>query len=459
MSTAPNPTPTRQYRSRSFFGPVVLITIGVIFLLRNAGYISTRTVIWWFGRYWPALLILWGVVKVAEYLWARRTGEPAPRGIGPGGVVALIFLIMIGMTTTGVSRIDWDQFRNNTGMDPETDFWLWQNHYDFTENLSQSVAEATQIKVLNGSGDITVSPSPDGQAHLYVHKSLRSDSQDAANKLNESTHPQFTQQGRVWVLDLTSGNFEHGRFNLDLQLPPDVPLALNTRHGDISVNQRGAAVEMSTDRGSLTAKDVKGNATLNMHHGDANVNGVTGNVEINGSGGDITVSDVGGTLAVNGEYNGDNHYNKVAGQVRFKSNRTDLQLAKLDGDFTMDRGDLRADNLAGPFKLDTRSKAVHLENVTGDVRVDDTNAGVEVTTKTPLGNIEISNTRGGIEVALPANAGFQIDAESKNGDIQSDFPLDVDNKRRDAVARGTVGKGGPVVRLRAERGTIQIKRE
>ncbi len=459
MSTAPNPTPARRYRSRSFFGPVVLITIGVIFLLRNAGYISTRTVIWWFGRYWPALLILWGVVKVAEYLWARRTGEPAPRGIGPGGVVALIFLIMIGMATTGMTRVDWDRFRNNTGMDPETDFWLWQNHYDFTENLSQSVAEATQIKVLNSSGDINVSPSPDAQAHLYVHKSLRSDSQDAANKLNESTHPQFTQQGRVWVLDLTAGNFDHGRFNLDLQLPADVPLVLNTRHGNISANQRGAGVEMATERGSLTAKDVKGNATLSMHHGDANVSAVTGNVEINGSGGDVMVSDVGGTLSVNGEYGGDSHYNKIAGQVRFKSSRTDLTFAKLDGDFTMDRGDLRANNLAGPFKLDTRSKAVHLENVTGDVRVDDTNASVEVTTRTPLGNIEISNARGGIEVALPANAGFQIDAESRSGDIQSDFPLDVDNRRRDATARGTVGKGGPVVRLRAERGTIQIRKE
>src|SRR5260370_42224276 len=104
MSTALNPTPARLYHSRSFFGPVVLITIGVIFLLRNAGYISTRTVALWFAHYWPVLLILWGVVKIAEYLWARRTGEPAPRGIGPGGIVALIFLIIIGLSATGMSR-------------------------------------------------------------------------------------------------------------------------------------------------------------------------------------------------------------------------------------------------------------------------------------------------------------------------------------------------------------------
>ena len=459
MSTTPNPTPTRRYRSRSFFGPVVLITIGVIFLLRNAGYISTHTVVWWFARYWPALLILWGVVKVAEYFWARHTGEPGPRGIGPGGVVALIFLIMFGVAATGMSRLDWEQLRTNTGMDQDTNFWFWENHYDFTENLSQSVAEATQIKVLNSSGDISVSPSPDAQAHLYIHKSLRSDSQDAANKLNDSTHPQFTQQGRIWVLDLTAGNFEHGRYNLDLQLPSDVPLVLNTRHGDISVSQRGAGVEMTTDHGNLTAKDVKGNAVLSMHHGDANVSGVTGNVEVNGSGGDVTIADVGGTLTVNGEYGGDSHYNKVGGQIRFKSNRTDLTLAKLDGDFAMESGDLRADNVTGPFKLETRSKSVHLENVTGDVRVDDTNASVEVTTKAPLGTIDISNTRGGIEVALPSNAGFQIDAESKSGDIQSEFPLDVDNRRRDATAHATIGKGGPTVRLRAERGTIAIKKE
>src|SRR5258708_35126091 len=104
MSTDPNPTPIRPYRPRSFFGPAVLITIGVIFFLRNAAYISTHTVMWWFARYWPALLILWGVINAAEYLWSRHNGEPAPRRISTRGGVGLIFPIIIGASATGISR-------------------------------------------------------------------------------------------------------------------------------------------------------------------------------------------------------------------------------------------------------------------------------------------------------------------------------------------------------------------
>jgi DUF4097 and DUF4098 domain-containing protein YvlB len=259
-------------------------------------------------------------------------------------------------------------------------------------------------------------------------------------------------------MDLTRTDFEHGRFNLDLQLPPNAALSVSTLRGDIAVSQRFGDVELTTDRGGITAKSVRGNVSLRLHYGDVTAEDITGNVQINGSGGDTSVSNVTGTLTINGEYAGDSRYSHIGGQVQFKSNRTDLQLAKLDGDFVMNVADLRADSITGPFRLQTRSKSVHLERVTGDVYVDDTDASVEVASQMPLGNIDISSARGGIEVTLPANAGFQVDAESRSGEIKSDFSLKVDNSRRDAVARGTVSKGGPMVRLRAERGTIQIRK-
>src|ERR1043166_2479738 len=91
---------------RSLFGPLVVVGIGVIFLLRNLGVISYHTLGWWFARYWPALLIFWGLIKLIEYLEAKRSGRPAP-GIGAGGVVFLIFLVMSGWAATRASRVNW----------------------------------------------------------------------------------------------------------------------------------------------------------------------------------------------------------------------------------------------------------------------------------------------------------------------------------------------------------------
>ena len=40
----------------------------------------------------------------------------------------------------------------------------------------------------------------------------------------------------------------------------------------------------------------------------------------------------------------------------------------------------------------------------------------------------------------------------------TDFPLNVNNAGRNATASGKVGNGGPSVRLKTNRGTIQIRK-
>jgi Domain of unknown function (DUF5668) len=54
-----NPT-----NSRSLAGPLILITIGTLFLIQNLAHINVWRVFW---RYWPAILIAIGVSKLVEY--------------------------------------------------------------------------------------------------------------------------------------------------------------------------------------------------------------------------------------------------------------------------------------------------------------------------------------------------------------------------------------------------------
>ena len=68
--------------------------------------------------------------------------------------------------------------------------------------------------------------------------------------------------------------------------------------------------------------------------------------------------------------------------------------------------------LAGPFSIETRSKGIHLQDVSGDVRIRNRNATVELSPKTPLGAIDVSNIHGEIDVTVPPSANFQLDAES-----------------------------------------------
>src|ERR1700739_3467384 len=92
----PPPPPMIYAPRRSFAGPVILILLGVLFLLGNLGFLAWRQLGYLFARYWPLLIIVWGLIKLAEYYDAQRRGYH-PRGLGFGGVMLLIFLVLFGL--------------------------------------------------------------------------------------------------------------------------------------------------------------------------------------------------------------------------------------------------------------------------------------------------------------------------------------------------------------------------
>jgi DUF4097 and DUF4098 domain-containing protein YvlB len=461
MST---PTQAPYYsprQPRSLFGPLLLIAVGVLFLLRNFGVIRSQAFWFWFSRYWPVLLILLGLVRLVEYMWARQSGNAPPR-MGGGAVFFLVCFIIFGLTTTGISRVDWQGFGDQIGIDDGGDagdfFGVFGNRYEFSDNFSQPVT-ATQIRIVSNHGDIKVTASTDNQIHAILQKKLRSQSQDDANRINEATHPQLVQQGSAAILDLSGGNYQHGQFDLDLQVPRGIALAASTHHGDITVSQRDGNIELSTEHGDVNLDQVKGDASVHLRHGSVTAKQIGGNMTLDGSVSDTNISDVGGSVTMSGTYWGDMQLARIARQVRFNTSRTDLQFNRLDGEFNMQPDDLRANSITGPFRLETRSKAVHLDDISGEVHIQNRNASVELHPKAPLAAMDVSNVHGEIKLELPANSGFQLDAQSLGGEINTDFDLKVDNSHRDATARGAVGKGGPAITLRSDHGTIEIRKQ
>jgi DUF4097 and DUF4098 domain-containing protein YvlB len=456
--SAPSQVPQYQPRPRSIFGPLVLITIGILFLLRSTGMIPQQTFHWWVVRYWPLLLIIWGIAKLVEHFWAVQRGLPTPR-MGAGGIVFLVFFIMFGMGAWETRDWNWGGIRTEFGWDPDWGGWF-SNRYDFTEDFTQALQSGSAIKITSGRGDINVTASNDNQAHVAMHKFLRSDSQDSANRLNDTLHPRFTQQGNTWVLDLTMGEMGNARFDLDLQLPKAAGVSLTTLRGNLSVSERNGDVELSTKNGNVTVEQVKGNASLHLRRGSVTVKGVDGSVQVEGGVNDGEITDVTGKLDFDAGYTGTIQLARIAQPLHFKSVRTDLRLNKLEGEINMGNGDLHGSSVIGPVRLTTKSNEVHLEDVSGEIIVENSNRVVEIRAKPPLGNIEVNNSHAGIELDLPENAGFRLDAQSRDGNIDvNGFSINVDNSRHDSIASGTVGKGGPDIRLRVDRGTIQVRKQ
>ncbi|OLE57092.1 MAG: hypothetical protein AUG13_05690 [Chloroflexi bacterium 13_1_20CM_2_59_7] len=442
---------------RSLAGPVVLIVLGIVFLLGTMGVLHFYMLGHWFARYWPLLIILWGVVKLLEYQQAQREGRRAP-GIGAGGIFLLVVLIVFGLAATQASRFNWEAIGKEIDIDDE-DFSFFGHSYSFDDQLAQAFPVGATLRVTDIRGAVNVNVSDDNQIRVVVHKRIKAESQQDADKWNAGTKPQITVNDHTVLLNANNeGAGDHWvAIDMDISIPRKASVAISTRRGDVSVMGRDGDVDVSTQHGDVTASDINGKVSVNLTHGSARVSQVASDVSVEGRGGDITVGEVKGTLRLNGEFDS-LKLSKIANTVNFRSERTDMELSKLNGDLDMDSGDMRASDVIGPLRLSTRHKDIRLEGMAGDVRLKDENGSVEVR-MSKLGSMQVENRRGDIQIYVPDKAGFQLEAKARGGEVESDFgELKINNANDQATATGTVGGGGPHLVINNEHGTIEIRK-
>jgi hypothetical protein len=452
---SPAPIPPRPRRSVA--GPLVLIVVGTVFLLATMGVLHWSRFGYVFAHYWPLLIILWGVVKLMEYQRAQREGTRAP-GIGAGGVFLLVVLIVFGLAATQASRFNWGALRDEINID-DGDFELFGHAYSYDDHLDQPFPAGASLKVVNDHGAVNVNASQDEHIHVAIHKRINAENQEDADKWNAGTKPLInTSEHTVTLNANTQGAGDHAvSTDLDISVPRKASIVISTRRGDINLMGRDGDADISHQRGDVSVADVNGKVNLSLERSSARVSQVSSDVSVQGRGGDVSMEDIKGALRISGEFDSIK-LAKIANAVSFKSARTDMEFSKLNGDLDMDSGDLRASDVVGPFRLLTRSKDVRLMGVSGDLRLQDENGAVEVRIS-KLGNLQVDNRSGEIQIYLPDKAGFQLDARARRGDIESDFSeLKIDNSNDQATATGSVGAGGPRLVVNNERGGIEIRK-
>jgi DUF4097 and DUF4098 domain-containing protein YvlB len=456
---APPPLPLRP-RRRSFAGPIVLIILGILFLLVTMHQLPLQRLSTVFAHYWPALLILWGVIKLIEYQQAQRDGVPA-RGIGAGGVFMVIFIVVCGLIATQASRFNWGELRDNMNIDDNDLNNIFGETYNFDDHLEQDLpAGATSLRVNDDHGAVRVSFSSDNKLSVTVRKRVGAESQGDADKYNAETKPTITTTGGLLTLDAktwAAGNHSV-QSDLDIAIPRKMEVHIASHRGDVSVTGRDGEVEISNQHGDVTVEDVNGNVKLSLDKSSARVEQIAGDLHITGRLNEVSVSDIKGGAQLEGEFGESVKLARIAKSVTFKSSRTDLEFSRIDGELDLDSDDLHADKITGPLHLSTRSKQIRLDDISGDVRLQNENGGIELSMRS-LGNVQIDSRNGAINISVPDKAGFHVDARTRDGEIQSDFPeIKIDRSDRESKASGSVGNGSSHIVLNNEHDGIELRK-
>ena len=451
------------YRRGSIFWALTLITVGILFLYQNFNPAIHPWQI--LAKFWPIVIIFWGFSKLIDYLQARAHPETTPPPLFSASEVILLILVLImGTLVSKVVLHEWPAWWDS-GTHDNGDFEsLFTNSYTYTQTVSAPAAGQPHLVFVDHHGDVQVRATDQPNLQAVIKEVVHANSNDEAKKLSDQLKFQLVRQGAQYTLQSNLDSLPDNGRAIHLDVTFSVPAATTTdltvEHGDLTVDGLKGDQSLAVDHGDVRISQVEGLVRLRKSSGDTQVSNVKGSVELQGRGGDVQISDVTGTATVNGEFSGDVEFRNVGQTLRYLSSRTDLTAQQLAGRLAMDSGSLEASGVRGPFDLTTRAKDINLDGFSHSVRISNTDGDIEMRAAgVPTRPIEVQSNKGEIQLNIPSNSSFQIDATSQHGEVESDFSgpnLKVNSSGEAPSITGFYGKGGPTIRLSTAYGTIRL---
>ena len=443
-------------RVPSVVGPVILIGVGVIALLIYTGHLAAYDFWGWYGHWWPLLLILAGVALLGEWALDMRRGTPVRRGGSFVGI--LILLAIIGLGAAGFHDF-WGPFRAQFG-DHDDDFFntfgLPEHDNDQQVMNSQIPANST-VEIQNPRGDVSITSGDGNSIQVQAHEVAYASSDAEAKKVFDSEAPHVTVSGSAVLVRSDSSN--SGRLNLTVTVPKSARVTVNAGKGDLTAADLGSGITVTAPHGDVHLNSIAGSVQVHLANDkhDFSAHQIQGDITLDGHCNDLTFSEIKGKVALSGEIFGEVHMENVAGPISLHTSVTELQVAALPGDLTLNPDDLRVTEAKGQVRVTTHSKDVDLTQIYGESYVEDRDGRISVEPAGAYG-VEAKNTKGDVEVTLPPGASASVNARTRNGDIVSDYPLPNVGDGENKVATFNVGSGGARIVLSAENGDVKIKR-
>jgi DUF4097 and DUF4098 domain-containing protein YvlB len=210
------------------------------------------------------------------------------------------------------------------------------------------------------------------------------------------------------------------------------------------VRETGSNVEICTLYGARTScRDQSGNHTTSVRveytvsiPRSLRLRAMTGN-------GDITIERAGSDVTAS-TGNGNIHIGETTGRVNVSTGNGDIQVDGATGSVSASTG-------IGRVSVLTSRGSVSANTGTGDIDVRVSRGPID-------GDMRFVSGSGSIHVALPSDFNGRIDATSGTGTLRTDFEISVVGRLNAQHVRGTIGRGGPLIRMSTGSGTIELRK-
>ncbi len=294
---------------------------------------------------------------------------------------------------------------------------LGEERYEEKFSKTEALAKNGRYVLSNISGDIEIGVWKEAQVKIEAVKRSKASSLDKAKENAAKVTIEVTKEGDLVRVETKypkqSGNFWGGdRISVSVDYKIWVP--------------DQAAVEIKSVSGDVEVAPLGGAAEIVCVSGDVKLHGAAG-VEIKLTSGDLVLED-------------------VAGDVFIKAVSGDIDVSRV-------KGSIEADAVSGDIDLRDVSSArtIEVKTVSGDV----TYAGAIMAG----GRYELATHSGDVRMTIPANSAFDLEANTFNGTIETDFEIKVVGKISPREIRGTVGGGGATIAMKSFSGDVELKKK
>lgn len=330
---------------------------------------------------------------------------------------------------------------------------LASKNYMFNTDMELTIPKDSQVQIRNTFGDVRVSGINGKLEITATHRSI--EVRDCTGQFN------------------ISANFAESRL---INLVGNIDLDSRSRGGVYIENIKGD-ITVSNHYSPLEIYGVDGKVQLTNTEGNVRVERVTKPVVIDSRGSRIQVQDLQDGLKISASHKSI-EISGVASTVDLESRYADVSLKQIKGNVIIrsNSGQVMADDISGglkltgygsgvtvhaiegPLEIQTTLKDVVVNDYAGSCAVSSEYASISVSSrKLARGDVRLKNQNGDVNLFLPENASFVIDATARNGRVESDYAgLGLGRNGKMGVLKSKVKNGGPKIVLETSNGNIRI---
>ncbi len=406
---------------------ILLIVVGTIALAYNlSGFLGfsfvrlARGALSWFGTYWPALLIAWGLYKI--YV---RLRHPESSYVGAAEVVILAWIVLLGLAVRSGERILGDMSINMTLDDiasvvgPE----LFGPAHHFTERRSYALEMAEVLVIENDRGEVTVSGWDEEGLEVVITRRVYDFSEAEAQALADELDLLFTVDlGRARLRTSRPEGSRPVFTDLEIRVPKRMRVNVLNGRGAIRLKNLEGAVEASTSHARVEAENLTGGVTVETSHAPIRLERITGRAEARNRNGAVVATSIDGDLLVETR-NGSVSAEGVSGSATLRTRHASVHATDVGGPVEVQAHDaeVSVERAHQGVSITTRNRPVFVSDVEGELTLETRNSSViarlirgDVVIENQYRHIRLTDIGGGVRIDGPQ---CEVDLESVAGPI------------------------------------------